>query len=118
VLKHYALPLLVLYIIALTILSLVSIGRMPSLGSSFDDKVFHAIAYFFLTLLSFNFLRTKNEKNALLLSVVIAVIYGIIIELLQNVTNTRVTDFYDVVANCVGIGLAILAMLIKKLILK
>lgn len=114
-LKRFALILWFLYIFALTILSLGNVSQMPNLGSSFDDKVYHTLAYFLFTLLTFNILRTKIKTHIVLYSATISVIYGIIIEVLQSVlTEYRVSDFYDVIANCIGVGLAILVINIKK----
>ena len=39
--KHLALALVVLYIVTLTAFSLINLGGIPSLGSSFDDKIYH-----------------------------------------------------------------------------
>ncbi len=101
--KYLALPSLSVYVIALTIGSLSKISSIPKLGSSFDDKIYHFLAYAVLTFLCYNYIQHINAKRALVLSVIIAVIYGIIIEGLQSVlTNFRTPDYYDVVANTLG----------------
>ena len=50
-----------------------------------------------------------------LLIVVIAIVFGIIIEILQGVlTKTRQADFYDVVANSLGAIVGCLALFCVK----
>lgn len=103
VLKRWALPILIIYIIALTFGSLSSTSSVPKLGFSFDDKIYHFLAYAVLTFLLFNYLISTSIKRKLLSSVSIAVIYGIIIEGLQaTVTDFRTPDYYDIIANTAG----------------
>ena len=103
-LKTYALPLVVIYVILLTILSLANIDGIPTLGSSYDDKIYHGLAYLLFTLLCFNYLRTTTSNRKKIIAICIPFMYGIIIEALQGkLSNSRISDFYDVIANCVGI---------------
>jgi VanZ family protein len=116
VLKKWALPILILYVLALTAASLMIISDMPSLGFSFDDKIYHAIAYFLLTLLVFNYCNVKRFKSSLVISAIVTIVYGIIIEVLQYVITTyRTFDIYDAIANTLG---AILAVIMLKYLLK
>lgn len=115
-LKKWALPVVIAYILGLTYLSLTSISNIPSLGSDFDDKIYHSFAYFILTLLLYNFVNSIRNFNALLISVVIAVFYGIIVEVLQYVLTTwRTFDVFDAIANTIG---AILASILIGVCLK
>jgi VanZ family protein len=109
--KKLALALLIIYVLLLTILSLISIGGVPRLGSSIDDKIYHFIAYTIFTILCFNLLNTPQVKYKISISVVIAIIYGIIIEVLQSViSNSRTSDFYDVVANSLGVVFGVIVI--------
>ncbi|MGS2727406.1 VanZ family protein [Psychroserpens sp. BH13MA-6] len=110
-LKKWALPIVIFYTITLTIASLINIGRVPDLGSNFDDKIYHVIAYFILTILLFNYLNKQQISHVLLKTGVIVIIYGIIIEVLQYIlTSYRTLDFYDAMANTFGVILAIIAI--------
>lgn len=115
-LKKWASPLVVLYVLALTFLSLVSLSDVPSLGFDFDDKIYHSLAYFILTLVLFNYFNAIKKKNALVISVTIAIVYGIIVELLQyTLTTWRTFDIYDAIANTLG---AIIASVLIGVLLK
>ncbi|MGB3605595.1 VanZ family protein [Psychroserpens sp.] len=116
VLKKLALPLVVVYVIALTVASLMRLTDVPSFGSSFDDKIYHLVAYFMFTLLVFNYLSSKHIKKAILVSVVLTICYGIIIEVLQYALTThRSFDGFDVIANSLG---AMLAAITLRIVVK
>lgn len=119
-LNRWALALLVIYAVALLVLSLISIGRVPSLNTSFDDKILHFGAYFIFTLLIYNYLEARNNKRTLLYAFFIAAGYGLLMEILQKLlTTVREFDIYDVIANGFGAVLAIFFVsLYKKLKLK
>lgn len=90
-------------------LSLRKINFAP-MQLSHADKIYHAIAYFTLALtwlLSFPNSRKKNTiKNVIAFS---CVIYGIIIEVLQTTLTTyRTASLLDVVANAVGVFVALI----------
>ncbi len=103
-LRHYALFLVVFYIISITVLSLININRLPDIGTNHDDKLYHASAYFVFVILSFNYLKKIEVKKAVLIAMVFSVFYGIIIEVLQHVLNTnRTFDILDIVANTIGV---------------
>lgn len=113
--KQWSLAIVVVYIIVLSIASLSHIGGVPELGSSFDDKIYHCIAYTILTLVLYNYFTTTKLKSKVLWAVLLAIIYGIIIEALQaTLTDFRTPDYLDVVANSVGAFFAILLLRIKK----
>ncbi|WP_456437789.1 VanZ family protein [Psychroserpens sp.] len=114
-LKRFSLPIVLIYVAALTFGSLSSISKVPELGFSFDDKIYHFLAYAILTLLLFNYIVITNVKLNILLSAGIAIIYGIIIEVLQaTVTDFRTPDYYDVLANTAGVLFAIILLRIKS----
>ena len=115
--KHLALALVVLYIVTLTAFSLINLGGIPSLGSSFDDKIYHFGAYMMLTLLLYSYLDAVPVKYSILFAILFAASYGILMEISQSLlTESRVSDFYDVVANFFGIIFgAIVIRFYKKL---
>ncbi len=112
VLKKQALIIALGFTSALTYLSLVNLGKMPNMGVSFSDKIYHFIAYALMTLVWFNYLSTLknlNKKKQILLAVVISVVFGMVIELLQGaLTATREADFNDIIANNLGVLVATL----------
>ncbi|MCO6175151.1 VanZ family protein [Flavobacterium sp. NRK F10] len=102
----------ILWTLAITYLSLVSIDT-ESAGSFLPipnkDKVVHFLFYFFFV---YFWSKTFKQSDKFFYIVIVAVIYGIIIEVLQGVcTVNRQADFFDVLANTCG---AVLAMLILK----
>ena len=110
-LKRWSLPIMLVYVMALTYGSLGNVSGVPKLGFSFDDKIYHFLAYAILTLILFNFITTTTVKHKMALSASIAVIYGIIIEVLQStLTDFRTPDYYDVVANTLGVVFAIVLL--------
>lgn len=72
------------------------------------DKIMHFIFYFVFVVLAL--LSLKQRKNSLPLTTktlfvtfIVAVIYGVLIEFMQNIMPfDRIGDFWDVLANTVG----------------
>ncbi|MFC4722512.1 VanZ family protein [Geojedonia litorea] len=118
--KHLALTVLVLYVALLTFFSLKSIGELPPIGFAFDDKIYHFLSYMLLTSLCYNYFRNTNRSFPILISIMISIIYGVLIEWLQGITsNLRISDAYDVVANILGtIFAAIVLSQLKNVKLK
>ena len=75
-----------------------------------SDKVIHFIAYF---MLAFSWLlafakKAKNLKFAITITLLVG-FYGIIIEGLQGtITTVRQADIYDIMANFIGVLVALL----------
>ncbi|WP_323789275.1 VanZ family protein [Psychroserpens sp.] len=114
-LKRWSLPIVLVYVIALTYGSIGNVSDIPKLGFSFDDKIYHFLAYAILMALLFNYVLTTSVKNKVLLSAGIAIIYGIIIEGLQSIlTDFRTPDYFDVLANTAGVIFVILLLRFKK----
>jgi hypothetical protein len=115
VLKKNALLFAVLYTIGLTIISLISVSGMPSFGTDYDDKFFHILAYFILMMLWY-FAAGKNKTNKRIYYISLGCIaFGIIIEAVQGkITLNRVWDFFDIVANIIGILVATLYIFQRK----
>lgn len=97
---------------------LIPLEGPPDFGISFADKIFHSLVYFVLTFLWFYSLifHFKIEKGkAVLYASFISIIFGIIIEILQEVfTDTRQADLLDVVANSLGVVTATGLLALKK----
>ena len=97
--------------ILITILSLVTLNDIgKSIPIPFKDKYVHACFYFGFVFLWMNYFNTKKIHPFSI--VVFAIIYGAVIEILQEtLTITRQGDFFDVLANSVG---AFLGMYVFK----
>lgn len=116
-LEDNAIILAIAATIIIAILSLSDISKFDlGLNINKSDKYLHTLAYFTLTLVWYFALQEKIKKSRFKFFVIaMLVFYGIILEVLQGgITNYRTADFYDVVANIVGIFLA--AAIFKKII--
>lgn len=108
------------YTLAITTLSLVQLGKI-SLGSfNPTDKMMHAGAYLGLVVVwKFHFLiKEENFKsyNSNLLKIsAFSIGFGMLIEVLQGaLTNYRQPDWFDIIANTVGVVLAVFLFLLLK----
>jgi hypothetical protein len=116
-LEDNAIVLAIVATIIVAILSLSDISNFDlGLNIKKSDKYLHILAYFTLTLVWYFALQEKIKKSRFKFFVITALIfYGIILEALQGgITNYRTADFFDVVANIVGIIIA--AVIFKKII--
>ena len=92
------------YTIWLAIVSLINLKSVPSLGSSFDDKIYHFIAYFALAYLWITYFKLSPKKYIILIVFSSTIIFGVVLELLQHQLNpNRTYDNYDLIANCFGV---------------
>jgi len=118
VLKTFSLIIAVFYTLSLAIVSLINLKEIPDIGVSNSDKIFHCLAYLVLTILWVNtfFLKYNVKKStALIYSSVFSIVFGIVIEVLQeSVTQVRSSDFYDALANTVGVLIAVIVLLINR----
>lgn len=113
-LSRFALPILICYVVLITVLSLISLQNLPKINTGHDDKIFHALAYTAFVLLVFNYLQKSKVKNAVWISMISTFIYGTIIEVLQKVLTTyRTFDVFDIAAN--GAGILLGFFIIKSL---
>ena len=114
-LKKLALPSAIAYTILLTILSLIKVKDMPEFGTSFDDKLYHILAYVVLTLVWYFVIYDKKTNRKITYLAIATIAFGIIIEALQGkLTTHRVGDVLDVVANVIGVLLALTFIFLKK----
>ena len=118
--KKLLLLVAIIYSIWLTTVSLIDLKNVPRLGSSFDDKIYHFIAYFLLAVLWITYFNTSKKKQATLVVFISTIIFGVILELLQHQLNpNRTYDNYDLLANCLGVVIGtLIAVRIKIIKLK
>ena len=95
--------------IAIGFLSLIKAPE-PPIQISYQDKIYHIIAYFTLALTWMLSYPVSRQKK--MIKYVIAfgcVFYGIIIEVLQTTLTTyRTASLLDILANSVGVFIALL----------
>ncbi len=92
------------YTILLVIVSLIDLSGVPSLGSSFDDKIYHFLAYLVLAILWITYFKNFKERTSLIFVFSGIILFGIVLELIQHQLNpNRTYDTYDLLANCLGV---------------
>ena len=102
-LRKLLLSVAIVYTILLVITSLITLNGVPSLGSTFDDKIYHVVAYTILALLWGFYFKPLKTKYISLLVFFATVLLGFILELLQYLVNSnRTYDTYDLIANTIG----------------
>ena len=109
-LKDNAIFIAIFITVSIAIGSLVKPDLITLKSISVSDKTYHFIAYFFL-MFSWLYAFLKNEKfqKNIKYLIVGCLIFGIVIEILQGtITSYRTTSYLDILANSVGIGLAVL----------
>ena len=120
IIKHLSernfLFLAIAWTIFVIVASLVSFNSVPKVKVVGSDKVVHFLFYLmFVVFWSLTKKQSYFKIKYSLLIVVIAIVFGIIIEILQGVlTKTRQADFYDVVANSLGAIVGCLALFCVK----
>ena len=103
-LRKLLLSVAVVYTLALVVVTFINLDGVPSLGSSFDDKIYHFLAYAGLAGLWITFFKQRHKKQTLLLVFVIVVLFGVLLEVIQHQLNqNRTYDTYDLLANCFGV---------------
>lgn len=108
VLKKKPLLFLISWVIFITFLSLVDFKEIDikiEINNWLKfDKIVHFIFYFTLTGLLLNYFRQlKSLRNYIFISFLLAIIYGIIIEIIQDIIPTRRNfDYKDMFANTLG----------------
>lgn len=118
VLKKTLLGLAIGWTVLIAFLSLITFSDLPSIGVSGADKYVHVTFHFvFIVLWG---LYVSSQQNGIRISnvvrlVIISVLYGIVIEILQEtLTTTRHADIFDVLANFIGALLGLLVFLLIK----
>ena len=108
-LEDNAIYIAIFFTISITIGSLVKSDFIVVKSISVSDKTYHLIAYFLL-MLSWLYVFCKKETFQKNVKYVIlgCIIFGIIIEILQGViTSYRIASYLDIVANTIGVLLAV-----------
>ncbi|MHA6279421.1 VanZ family protein [Salinimicrobium sp. CAU 1759] len=101
----------ILYTGLILYLSLINLADTPVKDLGMSDKMMHGGAYFGLGLLwmlygTFGF-KDKGLFKRIIVTSVISIAFGIFIEVLQDtLTNYRQLDFYDILANTIGVFVA------------
>ncbi|MDO6596355.1 VanZ family protein [Oceanihabitans sp. 2_MG-2023] len=117
-LKKFTFGITICYTVVLTIASLIHISGIPNINYSNTDKILHFIAYSALSWFWFQTFHIKFNwpfNKALVVAAIVSVIFGILIEALQGMlTNTRVADNNDILANTLGVGITIVFLLLLK----
>lgn len=95
---------------------LLKSSDIPQIAIPYLDKVIHAGLHFVFTLLWFFYFKNKigSLKNLklLLISLVLSIFFGIVIEMMQKFfTVTRRADVLDVIANLFGACLAVVSII-------
>ncbi len=91
------------YTLALVIASLINLNGVPSLGSSFDDKIYHVVAYMILAVLWLFYFKPFKTKYIPFFVFFAVVLLGYLLELLQYLVNpNRTYDTFDLIANTFG----------------
>jgi glycopeptide antibiotics resistance protein len=106
--EHKFFFLAIFWTILITTLSLITIERVPSFALKLQhkDKVVHFVFYF-VFVIAWNLSLMQKLKKIKVKVLSIAIVYGIVIEVLQYVlTENRTADFFDVLANSLGAILA------------
>lgn len=112
--KKVLLLLAICYTLGLAVLSLVTIG-LPKLGTNYDDKIFHTLAYGLLALIWYFTLYKLKIAKPIFIAALASIIYGIIIEALQGLLATgRNLDMLDVLANSIGVIIVVLFIKIRS----
>ncbi|MEZ7949868.1 MAG: VanZ family protein [Flavobacteriaceae bacterium] len=108
-LEDNAIYIAIFFTISITIGSLVKSDFIVVKSISVSDKTYHLIAYFLL-MLSWLYVFCKKETFQKNVKYVIlgCIIFGIIIEILQGIiTSYRTASYLDIVANTIGVLLAV-----------
>lgn len=115
--KRLLLFLAIVYTVVLTVASLINIDGVPKIGFSFDDKIYHFLAYLILAILWVTYIRHHPKNGKVLIATIILILFGVILELVQHRFNpNRTYDNLDLLANCLGVVVGMLIAVRKDII--
>lgn len=100
---------------------LAEFNNLPSVGIRGGDKYVHFVLYFVFVILWFMYFKSKGAAggNLFFKIVIVAILYGALIEIFQNLfTTSRNGDVLDVFANTSGAGFAVLTIFFYNVFLK
>ena len=113
--KKLWLILAICYTITLTVYSLINIDSLPELGTDYDDKIIHVLAYGLLNLLWYLTLQDLKIVKPVFIAALLSIIYGIILEVLQEqLTYARSLDIIDVLANSIGVVIVSIFIIVRN----
>ena len=102
----------IVYSIVLTTALLMPNHGIPYFGTSYEDKIYHIVAYGLLCFLWTKVFLGYGFKRSILLALVLSIVYGTVIEVLQEyLTDTRRSSIEDGLAN--GVGAIIVSLVLK-----
>jgi len=59
--------------------------------------------------------KTHKLAKALLIAACVSIIYGILLEVLQGaLTEARIPDIYDILANCIGVAFISIILVVRN----
>ncbi|MGX7667170.1 VanZ family protein [Flavobacterium pedocola] len=103
--------------LAIAVACLISTSDVPNVAVTGFDKIVHLLFYMVFTVLWFLYLKKRFADWSFFVTAIVIVVatllYGTIIELLQDAfTETRKADVLDVLANVAGslVGVVVMAM--------
>lgn len=101
-LRYRKLWLVVGYIMVMLVIYLSLTSRPVDIDTSlpYQDKLFHALAYFVLT---FWFMQIYHIRNHVLQWVVFFLCLGLLLEYLQGFDPNRYSEVGDMIANTLGV---------------
>lgn len=104
-LRYYKLWLSIGWIMVLLLSYFSLVSNPPEFNIEFKyfDKVRHFIAYF---ILMFWFSQIYKTSNARLFYTLFFIFMGVAIEMLQGLGGVRYFEYYDMLANALGVALA------------
>ncbi len=83
----------------------ITTSPIKNLGIPYQDKIFHALAYFSLMFWFAQIYHDKFQRNMI---AIIFLFMGVLMEYIQSFELTRTADMADILANTVGVGLGFL----------
>ncbi len=99
------------YTLFVFVASLVSINVTIAPTIKYKDKIVHIGIYIIYTIVWYAYFNSNKQNPNYTKAILLAFTTGILIEILQGVfTINRTAETLDVVANSIGIALAILAL--------
>lgn len=109
------------YSLIILYLSLANLSKVDIVKFNSSDKFYHVICYMIMSMLWSFFLHSKLKqvrKSSRVVLMVSIIAFGIIIEYLQLfLTNYRSFDWWDVLANSVGVilGMLLFSFFVKRI---
>jgi len=93
------------FVLALCVVTALSLTPSPELPINLWDKANHALAYFFLAYLGDHAFPSSGSSTPRIMVLVGLFIYGVLIEILQSQIPSRQASTLDMIANASGLGL-------------